>query len=127
VVREHGNIHRSETLGAAALLRLLERCDALRRPERFEEVLLACECDARGRLGFGERPYPQRERLLTGLRAAQSVDSGVIARAVMQESPRPRDNVGDPPATDAGPRIARALHAARAAAVAQALKVEHPT
>ena len=127
VAREHGHIHRSEGLGAAALLRLLERCDALRRPGRFEEVLLACECDARGRLGFGERPYPQRERLLAGLRAAQSVDSGVIARSVMQHSPHPRDNEGDPPATDAGQRIARALHAARAAAVAQALKAEHPT
>ncbi|MEO7245307.1 MAG: multifunctional CCA addition/repair protein, partial [Rubrivivax sp.] len=47
VAREHGHVHRSGELGAAALLRLLERCDALRRPERFAEALLACECDAR--------------------------------------------------------------------------------
>src|SRR5690606_30523554 len=52
VAREHGNIHRSGELNAAALLRLLERCDAIRKPARFEDVLLACECDARGRLGF---------------------------------------------------------------------------
>ena len=52
VAREHGNIHRSGELSAAALLRLLERCDALRKPDRFAEVLLACECDARGRLGL---------------------------------------------------------------------------
>ena len=127
VAREHGNIHRSESLAAAALMRLLERCDALRRPERFEEVLLACECDARGRLGFGEQPYPQRQRLLTGLRAAQSVDSGVIARSVMQDDPRTRDNASEAGSADAGPRIARALHAARAAAVALALKVDPPT
>ena len=39
-------------------MRLLERCDALRRPERFAEVLLACECDARGRLGLEEQAVP---------------------------------------------------------------------
>jgi len=127
VAREHGNIHRSGDLGAAALLRLLERCDAIRRPERFDEVLLACECDARGRLGFEEKAYPQRERLQGALRAAQTVDSGVIARQVMQQIGRSRENASDPPAADAGPRIAQALHAARAAAVAQALKAESPT
>lgn len=73
VAKEHGNIHRSMEFSAAASLRLLERCDALRRPERFEQVLLACECDARGRLGFADRPYPQAARLLGALHAAQSV------------------------------------------------------
>jgi tRNA nucleotidyltransferase (CCA-adding enzyme) len=127
VAREHGHIHRSEGLGAAALLRLLERCDAIRRPERFDEVLLACECDARGRLGFEEQAYPQRARLQGALRAAQTVDSGVIARQVMQQIGRTRENASDPPAADAGPRIAQALHAARAAAVALALKAESST
>lgn len=127
VAREHGHIHRSEGLGSAALLRLLERCDAIRRPERFDEVLLACECDARGRLGFEEQAYPQRARLQGALRAAQTVDSGVIARQVMQQIGQSRENVSDPPAADAGPRIAQALHAARAAAVALALKAESPT
>ena len=64
VAREHGNVHRSGEFGAAALVRLLERCDALRRPERFGDLLLACECDARGRLGREDAPYPPRERLL---------------------------------------------------------------
>lgn len=127
VAREHGHIHRSEGLGSAALLRLLERCDAIRRPQRFDEVLLACECDARGRLGFEEQAYPQRARLQGALRAAQTVDSGVIARQVMQQIGRTRENVSDPPAADVGPRIAQALHAARAAAVALALKAESPT
>ena len=63
VAREHGHIHASASLGAAAALRLLVRCDALRRPERFGQVLQACMCDARGRLGWQERPYPQAERL----------------------------------------------------------------
>ena len=72
VAREHGNIHRSLEFGAAALVRLLERCDAFRKPQRFDQVLLACECDARGRLGLEEKPYPQRARLLAALAAAQA-------------------------------------------------------
>ncbi|MDP9045346.1 MAG: multifunctional CCA addition/repair protein, partial [Pseudomonadota bacterium] len=51
VAREHGNVHRSDAFGASALLRLIERCDAIRRPDRFAQLLLACECDARGRGG----------------------------------------------------------------------------
>ena len=79
VAREHGNIHRSGEFSAAATVRLLERCDAFRKPARFAEVLLACECDARGRLGFEDDVYPQRQRLLLSLQAAQSVDTGLIA------------------------------------------------
>ena len=63
VAREHGNIHRSASLGAAALVRLLERCDAFRKPQRFRQILLACECDARGRAGRAGEPYPQAQRL----------------------------------------------------------------
>ncbi|MDB5900003.1 MAG: cca [Ramlibacter sp.] len=79
VAREHGNIHRSGEFGAAPVVRLLERCDAFRKPERFEQVLLACECDARGRGGLEEQPYPQRPRLLAALKAAQTVDTATIA------------------------------------------------
>jgi tRNA nucleotidyltransferase (CCA-adding enzyme) len=80
VAREHGNIHRSADFNAAALVRLLERCDAFRKPARFAEVLLACECDARGRLGLEESPYPQRLRLTLALGAAQAVATDLIAR-----------------------------------------------
>ncbi|QXL85888.1 multifunctional CCA addition/repair protein [Comamonas sp. NLF-1-9] len=79
VAREHGNIHRSLELDGAALLRLLERCDALRRPERFADVLLACECDARGRLGFAEAPYPQRPRLAAALQVALALPTADVA------------------------------------------------
>ncbi|MFZ4552731.1 MAG: multifunctional CCA addition/repair protein [Aquabacterium sp.] len=83
VAREHGNIHRSGELNAAAVLRLLERCDAIRKPQRFEEVLLACECDARGRLGFEDRPYPPRARLQQALRLALSVDTASVSAAAI--------------------------------------------
>ena len=84
VAREHGNIHRSNELNPAALLRLLERCDAIRKPERFEEALQACECDARGRLGFEESPYPQRQRLSGVLQAALAVETAPVAQAAAQ-------------------------------------------
>jgi len=73
--REHSNIHGSGKLDATAVMRLLERCDALRRPERFLQMLAACECDATGRLGLEDRPYPQRARLAAALKIAQGVDA----------------------------------------------------
>ncbi|MEI8031228.1 MAG: multifunctional CCA addition/repair protein [Comamonadaceae bacterium] len=79
VAREHGNIHRSADLNAAAVVRLLERCDAIRKPPRFGEALLACECDARGRLGQADSPYPQAPRLLRALAAAQGVATQSLA------------------------------------------------
>ncbi|MGJ7510615.1 multifunctional CCA addition/repair protein [Variovorax sp. GT1P44] len=108
VAREHGNIHRSADLAAAAIVRLLERCDAFRKPERFDEALLACECDARGRLGLEGNPYPQRTRLLAALAAAQSVATEPIAREAQL-------------AGAAGPKIGEAIAHARVAAVAAAL------
>ena len=104
VAREHGNIHRSGEFGAAALVRLLERCDAFRKPERFEAILLACECDARGRGGLQESPYPQRERLMAALAAAQSVATHEIAEQAQREG------------LD-GPRIGEKIHKARVQAV----------
>ena len=80
VAREHGNIHRVMEMGAAALVRLFERCDALRKPARFAEALQACEADARGRLGFEQRDYPQAERLREALVAARAVDAGAVAQ-----------------------------------------------
>jgi hypothetical protein len=79
VAREHGNIHRVMEMGAAALVRLLERSDAIRKPARFAEALQACEADARGRLGFEMRAYPQAERLRIALVAARGVDAGAVA------------------------------------------------
>jgi tRNA nucleotidyltransferase (CCA-adding enzyme) len=118
VAREHGNIHRCSGFSPAALVRLLERCDALRRPERFAEVLLACECDARGRGGLAEQPYPQRPQLLHTLEAATRIDTKAIAASAIQASAG-----GTFETKNSGERIAQAIHSARVAAVA----ATHPT
>ena len=107
VAREHGNIHRSADFNAAALVRLLERCDAFRKPQRFADMLLACECDARGRLGLSEQPFPQRQRLLAALRAAQSVPTHEVAAAAEAQG-------------ENGAKIGERVHAARVLAVATA-------
>ena len=104
VAREHSNIHRSPELDAAALVRLLERCDALRKPERFGQVLLACECDARGRLGYAETAYPQRQRLRDVLAVVQAVDTRSIAENAAA-------------AGAVGKKIGDLIHQARVAAV----------
>jgi tRNA nucleotidyltransferase (CCA-adding enzyme) len=105
VAREHGNIHRSGELGAAALVRLLERCDAIRKPARLDEILLACECDARGRLGYADAPYPQRARINAALAAVQSVVTSSIAAQAAAQGLQ-------------GAKVGERIHAARVRAVA---------
>ncbi|BDU57325.1 multifunctional CCA protein [Limnohabitans sp. MORI2] len=108
VAREHGNIHQSLSFGAEAVLRLLVRCDALRRPERFLLALQACECDARGRLGKENEAYAQGPRLASLLKAAQSVDSAAVSAQALQDGLT-------------GPAIGKRLDAARVAAIGAAL------
>jgi tRNA nucleotidyltransferase (CCA-adding enzyme) len=110
VAREHGNIHRVMEMGAQALVRLFERCDALRKPARFAEALQACEADSRGRLGFEAREYPQADRLRVALVAARAVDAGAVAQAFANDPAKIKD----------------AVHRARAKAVAEALGDEKP-
>ncbi|RRD56611.1 multifunctional CCA tRNA nucleotidyl transferase/2'3'-cyclic phosphodiesterase/2'nucleotidase/phosphatase [Comamonadaceae bacterium OH2545_COT-014] len=121
VAREHRAIHGSGALTPAGLVALLERCDAFRRPARFADALLACECDAHGRAvgeveevgasggeqapHFPHLPYPPRGRLLGALAVAQAVDTAAVARQAAAQGAR-------------GPQIGQAIAAARAQAVA---------
>jgi tRNA nucleotidyltransferase (CCA-adding enzyme) len=87
-----GTVRQAESLDAPALVALLERCDALRRPERFGELLQACGC-------------ADAVRLPRALAAARAVPTAAIA-------------AGQPP----GPAVGAAIHAARVAAVQAALQ-----
>jgi tRNA nucleotidyltransferase (CCA-adding enzyme) len=106
VAREHGNIHRSAELNPEAVMRLLDRCDAMRQAQRFALVLQACECDARGRWGFEDAVYPQAERLLKAQEAALSVETAPIAQAAAAQGLK-------------GPQIGAEIHRARVKAIAQ--------
>jgi tRNA nucleotidyltransferase (CCA-adding enzyme) len=122
VAREHGNIHRSMDFSAAAVVRLLQRCDAFRKPQRFDEVLLACECDARGRLGFAEVAYPQRTRLQNALQAAQTVSIQSIATyLIAAKAGNIRNNApfkGENETMPQGKEIGELMHKLRVTAVA---------
>lgn len=100
----HGNIHRAGDLRASTVVGLLEKTDALRRPERFRQLLAACLCDYTGRLGWENRPYDSPQRLETALAAVNTVAAGAIAAACTDKS-----------------AIPERIHAARVAAVKQAL------
>jgi len=71
--RYHTLVHRALELRPATVLTLLESCDAFRRAERFAELLLACEADARGRTGRENAPYPQVGYLKQALTTAAGV------------------------------------------------------
>lgn len=98
--REHSVVHRAGELNPSTVVRLIERCDGLRRPERFVELLDACACDFHGRAGKQAQHYAPRDILLGALGAVRDVDAGAIAR-----------QAGDPA------QIAARVHEARVAAV----------
>jgi tRNA nucleotidyltransferase (CCA-adding enzyme) len=107
--REHGNVHRALELKPGTIVKLCERCDAFRKPGRFAQMLLASECDYRGRgderHDMRSRPYPQAARLLAALEAARAVNAGEIAASLEDKA-----------------RIPEAIHAARVRAVKEVLQ-----
>lgn len=100
VAREHTHVHQSSGFGPEARLRLLERSDAWRRPERFAQLLQACEADARGRTGFEDRDYPQAARLAADLAATLAIDQAAVSGAALARGLK-------------GPDVGRAIRLAR--------------
>ncbi len=105
VARYHTHCHRAAELRPATLLDTLLALDALRRPQRLEQFLLACEADARGRSGFEERPYPQADILRRVLQAMRSVEPRALLEAGLQ-----------------GPALVQELRRRRLRAIAASLK-----
>ncbi|WP_374325455.1 multifunctional CCA addition/repair protein [Azonexus sp.] len=105
MARHHGSIHRAGELRAATIVELFEKCDALRRPARFDQLLDTCLCDYTGRGGWEERPYTAPARLYKALSAVNSVNAGEIAASCPDPS-----------------TIAERIRRARIAAVRQALE-----
>jgi tRNA nucleotidyltransferase (CCA-adding enzyme) len=110
VARHHGVVHKAGELKPQTALRLIMAADGLRQPDRFDELLLACEADARGRKGLEDRPYPQADRLRAALHAARSIDAAKV------KAERQLD----------GPALGNALHAERLAAIKAALGASAP-
>lgn len=100
----HLRCHRAGEMGAKALLKFLDSADLLRRPERLQPLLQACESDYRGRLGLEQRPYPQAGIIATALLAAQQVKTADLNTEGLS-----------------GLEIGQALHAARIKAIDNAI------
>ncbi|MGI9308335.1 MAG: multifunctional CCA addition/repair protein, partial [Gammaproteobacteria bacterium] len=79
VAEHHALCHRALELRPETILKLLERVDAFRRPDRFALFLLACEADLRGRKGMEQNPYPQAELMEAARTAAAEVDTKGLA------------------------------------------------
>lgn len=104
VVRERDAIKQSLDFNAAALVNLLERCDAFRKPERLADILLACECLAIAAQPPTDKPYPQRERLLQAQAMAMAVATDLVAANAISTGAR-------------GPKIGEMIHASRVEAI----------
>ena len=107
-VRERHDIPTSAALDPMPLVTLLERCDALRKPQRFAALLLALQCDAQATEARASAFDLQHERLLAALAAAQAIAADTIAKEAIAAGLQ-------------GPDIGGLLHQARVAAVAEAL------
>ena len=74
VAQWHTHCHRALELKASTLLKVLQMTDAFRRPERFEQFLICCEADARGRTGFEHREYPQADYFRAALKCTLAIN-----------------------------------------------------
>jgi tRNA nucleotidyltransferase (CCA-adding enzyme) len=108
VAREQGSIQDSTGLSADALVLLLERCDAFRKPARLSDILLACECIAKAPAPSSDAPYVQAQRLQQALELAQSVATNVVAAQAQSTGA-------------SGPEIGERIRQARIQAVAAGL------
>ena len=79
VAEFHTHCHRALELRPDTILKVLEKTDAFRRPDRFEQFLITCEADARGRTGLENRHYPQADYLRGAFAAAMAVDAAAVA------------------------------------------------
>jgi tRNA nucleotidyltransferase (CCA-adding enzyme) len=106
VGEHHTLIHRAAELRPDTVLKLFNRTDAFRRPDRFAEFLVACEADARGRTGLEDVPYTQATIIRTALDASLQVDNAAIQALGVS-----------------GPAFGEALNTARLELIRAALKL----
>ncbi|HGG61224.1 MAG TPA: HD domain-containing protein, partial [Gammaproteobacteria bacterium] len=101
VARYHGTVHRARELRPETVLKILRATNAFRQPERFEQFLIACEADSRGRKGKADIDYPQADFFRRAARAAKEVDiEELLAKGLK------------------GEKLARAIERRRVAAIA---------
>jgi tRNA nucleotidyltransferase (CCA-adding enzyme) len=101
----HTHCHRLRELNPTTIVKTLEALDAFRRPDRFEQFLLVCKADSRGRKGHEDNPYPQADLFRQARQACAAVDPRPLAERGLK-----------------GKAIGEELHRLRVQAVKQILK-----
>ncbi len=74
----HTLVHTAFELKPSTIVKLFDRIDAWRKPDNLRILLLASQADLNGRLGFEDRPYPQRNYLQAMLDIANQADIKAI-------------------------------------------------
>ncbi len=90
VAAEHGNLGKLADMRPATVHDVLMRCDVMRRPERFVQMLDACEADKASRRAVGlpesaGEPFTARADAMAALAAMQSVDAGAVAATMVAQ------------------------------------------
>ncbi|MEG3222561.1 multifunctional CCA addition/repair protein [Vibrio gigantis] len=78
VCEQHSNIHRAGELKPTTFLKVLNKFDVWRKPDRLDDILLCCQADHAGRKGLEAQPYPQKARFEVAYRAALQVEVKTI-------------------------------------------------
>lgn len=71
---QHQNMHNALSLKPATIVKMFDKADFWRKPQRLEQLLSACEADIKGRTGLEHVSYPQADFILRCFQAAQSVE-----------------------------------------------------
>ncbi|MUK76457.1 multifunctional CCA addition/repair protein [Aliivibrio fischeri] len=81
VCEHHSNIHKAPELRAQTFIKIFDKMDVWRKPERLEPILLCCQADHAGRLGLETQPYPQKQRFEAAFDAAKNVEVKEVVAA----------------------------------------------
>ncbi len=98
VCEHHLHCHKAFQLKPSTLLKIFNQLDVWRKPQEFDDFLIACKSDFLGRLGFENRPYPQKQYLKDAMFAASKenartfVEQGLKGIAIKEAMAKARLN-----------------------------------
>ncbi len=98
VCEQHSNIHRANELKPSTYLKILNKFDVWRKPQRLQDILICCQADHAGRQGLELEPYPQRKMFEQAYKAARSIEvkdiiaDGFKGKAIRDEQDKRRES-----------------------------------
>ncbi|MGP1924596.1 MAG: multifunctional CCA addition/repair protein [Arsenophonus sp. NEOnobi-MAG3] len=96
VARFHQQIHQINQLTPESMINLFNELDSWRKPERINQLVIACEANARARIGREQITYLQAKFVIAAFKTVQQVssknliDQGIKGIAIRNELTRKR-------------------------------------